>query len=74
MEYREENVHNLEHLLESLIKMVGKSNQKMDSLQTRVNQLEWLIKEQQLVIRDSGPIRLYQRSPHERPEDFPIYL
>jgi hypothetical protein len=32
-------------LLETLIKIVGKSNQKIDQLQTRVNQLEWLLKE-----------------------------
>jgi peptidoglycan hydrolase CwlO-like protein len=74
LECHEENVRNLEQLLESLIKMVGKANQKIDSLQTRVGQLEWLMKEQQLAVRDSGPIRIYHRSPHERPEDFPFHL
>lgn len=34
-------------LLESLIRMVGKSNQNVDSLQKRVSQLEWLLHEQQ---------------------------
>jgi hypothetical protein len=52
--------HSLEQLLESLIKMVGRANQRVDSLQQRlsevneyadglqkrVNQLEWVIKEQ----------------------------
>ncbi|NRD77145.1 hypothetical protein HPT25_06500 [Bacillus sp. BRMEA1] len=46
MESSEENNQGLEQMLESLIKMVGKTNQKMDNLQTRVTQLEWLIKEQ----------------------------
>jgi hypothetical protein len=39
--------HNDEgRLLETLIKMVGKANQNVDSLQRRVNQLERFIKEQ----------------------------
>jgi hypothetical protein len=35
------------HLLESLIRMVGRANQTVDSLQKRVSQLEWLIRELQ---------------------------
>jgi hypothetical protein len=42
-----EVANSLEQLLEALIKMVGKTNQNMDSLQKRVSQLEWIIKEQQ---------------------------
>lgn len=45
-----------EQLLESLIKMVGKANQKMDSLQSRVNQLEWLMKSE---LKERGPIPIY---------------
>lgn len=57
--HEEEYVHNLEQLLETLIKMVGKANQKVDSLQLRVSQLEWLIKEQQQEKRERSPIRIY---------------
>ena len=52
---REEVVNSLELLLESLIKMVGKANQKVDHLQKRVNQLEWMLKEQQLLHKDKAP-------------------
>ena len=52
---REEVVNSLELLLESLIKMVGKANQKVDHLQKRVNQLEWMLKEQQLLHNDKTP-------------------
>lgn len=54
---------NLEQLLESLIKMVGKANQKVDSLQQRISQLEWLIKEQQLELKERGPIPIYSTTP-----------
>jgi hypothetical protein len=43
----DEVANSLEQLLEAMIKMVGKTNQNMDSLQKRVSQLEWIIKEQQ---------------------------
>ena len=52
---REEVVNSLELLLESLIKMVGKANQKVDHLQKRVHQLEWMLKEQQLLHQDKAP-------------------
>jgi hypothetical protein len=52
---REEVVNSLELLLESLIKMVGKANQKVDHLQKRVNQLEWMLKEQQLLHKENSP-------------------
>lgn len=60
----EDDVRNLEQLLESLIKMVGKANHNVDSLQKRVSQLEWLIKEQQFELRERGPIRIYSTHPH----------
>jgi hypothetical protein len=47
-------------LLETLIKMVGKSNQKVDSLQRRVNQLELFIREQML---DQGAIHIHPTHP-----------
>lgn len=45
-----------EQLLESLIKMVGKANQNMESLQIRVNQLEWLMK---VELKERGPTTIY---------------
>ncbi len=48
MANQSELTSNLEQLLESLIRMVGSSNQKVDSLQRRVTQLELIMKEQQL--------------------------
>lgn len=45
---RNQNVAvSLELLLESLIKMVGKSNQNMEQLSQRVTQLERLLADQQ---------------------------
>ncbi|MGJ7910859.1 hypothetical protein [Neobacillus sp. LXY-1] len=55
----EEAAQKLEQLLESLIKMVGNANKNVDSLQRRVSQLEWLIKEQQSSSRETNPIRIY---------------
>jgi hypothetical protein len=43
------------HLLASLITMVGKANQNVDSLQRRVTQLEWLIRE--LKAEEKFPVR-----------------
>jgi peptidoglycan hydrolase CwlO-like protein len=66
LEYNNEAARNLEQLLESLIKMVGKANKNMDSLQKRVGQLEWLIKEQQQEHRVKDPILSYTRNPSEK--------
>jgi len=71
LECSKENVRNLEQLLESLIKMVGKANQKIDHLQTRVRQLEYLVKEQQLAPK-GGPIRIYHLRPHEPTEEISL--
>ena len=54
---------NEEQLIESMIKMVGRANQKVDSLQKRVSQLEWLFKEQKLELKERGPIRIYSTLP-----------
>ncbi|MEH7111469.1 hypothetical protein V7124_03695 [Neobacillus niacini] len=67
----------LEQLLESLIKMVGRANQKndhfqkeivqmnqsIDHLQKRISQLEWIMKGQ-LKEREWSPIRNYPKHPH----------
>ena len=59
MPFNDHDSANLEQLLESLIKMVGHANQTIDSMQKRVSQLEWLIKEQQLEQRQRHSIRFY---------------
>jgi hypothetical protein len=55
---RDEVTKSLELLLESLIKMVGKANQKVDHLQKRVIQLEWMLKEEQLLNKEKPPKNL----------------
>jgi hypothetical protein len=50
--------NSLELLLESLIKMVGKANQKIDHLQKRIVQLEWQLREQQLLNKENSPRNL----------------
>ncbi|MCM3567303.1 hypothetical protein [Neobacillus mesonae] len=73
MRFNERDTGNLEQLLESLIKMVGKSNKNVDSLQKRVSQLEWLIREQQIELRERGPIKIYSKRPHKPHEKIPNY-
>ncbi|MEH7417288.1 hypothetical protein V7266_18555 [Neobacillus drentensis] len=73
MGFHEEDLNNLEQLLESLIKMVGKANKNVDSLQVRVRQLEWLIREQQFGIKERDPLEIYPRHHHSS-EKFPLQL
>lgn len=47
MDNQNDATSNLEHLLESLIRMVGRANNTVDTLQRRVAQLECIVKEQQ---------------------------
>lgn len=69
----DEMTRNLEQLLESLIKMVGNSNKNFDSLQKRVSQLEWIIKEQQHEIKErDNLIRIYSSHPHEPSPTIPF--
>ncbi|MBI0578037.1 hypothetical protein IEC97_11770 [Neobacillus cucumis] len=63
----EANRDSLEQLMESLIKMVGKANQKVDSLQRRVIQLETFIKEE----KERGTIRIYAEQPQESASSTP---
>ncbi|WP_312027245.1 hypothetical protein [Cytobacillus firmus] len=51
----------LEYMLESLIKMLGKSNQRVDDLNKRVLQLESFIRE-----------TVMQNRPQEKPGGFTI--
>ncbi|MEH7156486.1 hypothetical protein [Neobacillus drentensis] len=65
MESNDEMARNLEQLMESLIKMVGNSNKKVDGLQKRVSQLEWIIKEQHQEIRDkNNRLGIFSSYPH----------
>lgn len=66
MDFNQKDAANLEQLLESLIKMVGKANHTVDSLQKRVGQLECLIMEEQIEIREKGLIRIHSEYPHQR--------
>ncbi|MDQ1143631.1 hypothetical protein QE429_000458 [Bacillus sp. SORGH_AS 510] len=74
MDFSSEAAKNLEQLLETLIKMVGKSNQKIANLEKRVSQLEWLIREQQLEQRDRMPIQMYSRTPQQSSEKISFHL
>jgi peptidoglycan hydrolase CwlO-like protein len=68
-----EMARNLEQLLESLIKMVGNANKNIDSLQRRVSQLEWVIKEQQNEMKErDNLIRMYSTYPHESSQNIPF--
>ncbi|AZU64531.1 hypothetical protein [Neobacillus mesonae] len=68
MHFNEKESDNLEQLLESLIKMVGKANKNVDSLQKRVSQLEWIVREHQIELRERGPVKIYGARPHKRHE------
>ncbi len=70
----DDDAYKLERLLESLIKMVGKANHNVDSLQKRVSQLESIIKEQQFELREGGPIRIYSRHPQKSAENIPFHV
>ncbi|MGG1679237.1 hypothetical protein ACIFOT_26450 [Neobacillus sp. NRS-1170] len=72
MDFNNKVTANLEQLLESLIKMVGKANHNVDSLQKRVSQLECLILEEQLEIRERGPLRIHSNYPHKSSKNIPF--
>lgn len=74
MEVNNKKDAQMEQLLESLIKMVGKANHNFDSLQKRVSQLECLIIEEQLEIRERGPIRIYSTYPPNRSKANHIHI
>lgn len=48
MECNHDHAKNLEQLLGSLIKMVGKTNEQISNLNKRINQLEWILHEMEL--------------------------
>lgn len=56
---QQESSNKLEVLLGSLIKMLGKSNERMDNLDKRVQQLEWVMREMHITTQEAGGQRLY---------------
>lgn len=74
MRFNEEDASNLEQLLESLIKMVGKANKNVDSLQKRVSELEWFVREWQMEMGERDRIRIYSDYPRKRREKVPTHL
>jgi coenzyme F420-reducing hydrogenase alpha subunit len=55
----EETSSRLENLLGSLIKMVGKTNERVDSLDKRINQMEWAMRETHMITQEKGGKSLY---------------
>jgi uncharacterized protein YukE len=51
---REEASNRLEHLLESLITMLGKTNERVNNLDRRITQMEWAIRETHMTVHESG--------------------
>ncbi|EIJ80349.1 hypothetical protein PB1_08307 [Bacillus methanolicus PB1] len=58
----------LEMLLESLIKMLGKTNEKVDDLNKRVHQLEWCMKNISLRDKDTAIFTLVKDAPNNKHE------
>jgi hypothetical protein len=56
---QEESSSRLENLLGSLIKMVGKTNERVDSLDKRMNQMEWAMRETHMLAQEKGGKSLY---------------
>jgi hypothetical protein len=59
LQQEEEASNRLEHLLGSLIKMVGKTNERVDSLDKRINQMEWAMRETHMIAQEKGGKSLY---------------
>ncbi|WP_442596815.1 hypothetical protein [Neobacillus sp. D3-1R] len=59
MQQLQESASQLETLLGSLIKMVGRTNERIDSLDKRVRQMEWVIRETHMITHEEGGPRLY---------------
>jgi phosphate uptake regulator len=62
---QEESVSRLENLLGSLIKMLGKTNERVENLDKRINQMEWAIRETHMTMtaQEMGGKRLYAYLP-----------
>lgn len=55
----QESSSRIENLLGSLIKMLGKTNERVDNLDKRINQMEWAIRETHMMAQETGGRRLY---------------
>lgn len=64
---QQESSNRLESLLGSLIKMLGKTNERVDSLDKRIQQMEWVIRETQMITHESGGPRLYAYLERKNP-------
>lgn len=56
---QEEASSRLESLLGSLIKMLGKTNERVDNLDKRINQMEWAMRETHMIAQEQGGKCLY---------------
>jgi hypothetical protein len=56
---QEEYASRLEHLLGSLIKMLGNTNARVDKLDKRIHQMEWVIRETHMTAQETGGKSLY---------------
>lgn len=56
---QQESSNQLEMLLGSLIKMLGKSNERVDNLEKRIQQMEWVIRETHKTTQEAGGKRIY---------------
>jgi hypothetical protein len=65
---QEEASSRLESLLGSLIKMLGKTNERVDNLDKRINQMEWAMRETHMIAQEDGGKYLYALiSPKKHP-------
>jgi hypothetical protein len=56
---QQESVSRIETLLGSLIKMVGRTNERVDQLDKRVHQMEWAIRETHMIAQETDGKLLY---------------
>jgi hypothetical protein len=56
---QEDPSNRLESLLGSLIKMLGKTNERVDNLDQRIQQMEWAIRETYMTAQETGGKDLY---------------
>lgn len=68
MQQLQESSNRLESLLGSLIKMIGKTNERVDSLDKRIQQMEWVIRETHMITHESGGPRLYAYLERSNPK------
>jgi hypothetical protein len=55
----QESSSRIENLLGSLIKMLGKTNERVNNLDKRIQQIEWAIRETNMTAQEMGGKRIY---------------